>query len=599
LTIPDAVFVPRQVEVGSHSSAPEPLAQPATPVSTDEGDLIRPLTLAPSEDSQPQTDLQTLPPQPSNQASNAVSAGADSSASTVAVATPVIIPLPAPPPDATGGAPQALLGVVSPGVDISGEPTAHAAGSRKVAHGHHGRVHGRTSESSGGIHLGTGHAATGGGSHGQVHHRGSAAGAQPDVSSTSGSGTANSSSFMSGGSLAFAGTNGGAGGTNPSASGTTNGFSGQSVKSSGKATNYTSSHAKWSIAGVGNGTVYIKHSDGVNVIGGLVMYAVNVTGGGSIVPNSVTWTITGPSGEYTNLSPPNPDQGQMSWNSNYYPTYNLAAQNNPSIHFCWGSVPGTESFQAKVTIQVTKNNVVYTTIASPKGTAEVGSPGWTGDFVAQNSASFRKNALLYGHATFNPDTNEVGADPEGIQWNTLDPTFPGTTTETFGTFNVVQILTGYAVSVTTSTGVVYEGYYHTELVNKGNNIVKEYKKLITPGLDQSTLTQTTPFYVSVGGQTLTGDSPFINSNTINASYAMSVSFTDYVMYKSNEGNYVPMGHFSWTVQATAAPNPNGLPKPYKVTTQRAGFTEEPTVDHNTWPGAWNFVTGDVELKKPT
>ncbi len=90
LTIPDAVIVPSRVEVEAHSSAPESLAQPATPESSDASDLIRPLTLAPSEGAQPLTKLETRTSQPSDQAPNAVSTGADSSAPTIAAATPVI-----------------------------------------------------------------------------------------------------------------------------------------------------------------------------------------------------------------------------------------------------------------------------------------------------------------------------------------------------------------------------------------------------------------------------------------------------------------------------------------------------------------------------
>ncbi len=346
--------------------------------------------------------------------------------------------------------------------------------------------------------------------------------------------------------------------------------------------------------------MFIKHSDGVNVIGGTVQYAVNVTGGGrvggqwapaSIKPDSVYWTISGLTGEYQGEDPPDPSQGQTSWKSDYYPSYNLTSQKNPSIQFNWGFLPGKENFEATVTIQVTIGNKVYTTGATPKGTAYVGSPGWEGSVVALKSASYCKGYLAYGAPSITPQGALIYTRA-GINWGGLEPRFPGTIDSgNWGTFRVVQILNSYStqVSIPGENGELLKGYYR-------KNAQGAPYRLTPPGLDVAGL-PTDPFYVAPGPPGVARDADIPRQQGPNGStISLSLTFTDYVMFLSQTGGmYVPMGYFQWKISAIAAPNPNGKPngnpRPYKVTTIDAGLFTKPTISHASWPGSWNFVGG--------
>lgn len=114
-------------------------------------------------------------------------------------------------------------------------------------------------------------------------------------------------------------------------------------------------------------------------------------------------------------------------------------------------------------------------------------------------------------------------------------------------------------------------------------------------LDQA-LNQTTPWYP--GEKEKDSDSPDLPLPTGNATGFLSLTFQDYVMWQAPQGLWVPMGTFDWSVNATAAPNPNG-PKEYKLTPGNpTGLTAGPTVSHMAWPGSWNSVAGDPELIGP-
>ena len=614
MTISDAVIEPERVEVESHSSAPDPLAQPATHVSTDAGDLIRPLTLTPSVGFQPQTYLQTAPQQPSNPVSNAVSAGSDSSAAIGAVAAPVIIPLPAPDTKATAGLPQPLLGVVSPRVDHSGVPMPLATGSPNVAHVHPGKALGGTSQTPGGLRLGTGYAATGGGSRTQVHQLGLASGVRPDVSSNSSSNTANwvtanSSSFISGPHLCVPSLVAAAASSNADASGTLSGSTDSYVQSSGSRTGFHNTDAKWSIAGVGSGTLQIDHDEGDNVIGGEVGYSLRVTGGGhpqsgggggaaTIVPNSVSWTIQAPGFAYNiGQSPPNPSQGQNQWNSSYYTTYDYGSQHGTAIIFCWGFLTGDVTLEAYATVQVIKNNVPYSTSVTAYATATVGAPGWQAHVVTQKSESYVAGVLMYARGT-EDEAGDIDPNPPGISWD-LTTTDPGTPVPTgFGSLEVVQILTSYDTSISIPAGDeqgVFTGMFHDEKQPDGS--VKTSPKLTPPGLDGPP-NMTNSFYPATSPGS-SKDSPYLSHPMTDApTLSDSSGFMDYVMFQPPQGLWVPMGYFAWHYSATAMPNPSG-PKPYKLIPQGSGLDLRPTMSHANWPGSWNFVVNawPPQLKK--
>jgi hypothetical protein len=596
----DAVIVPRGAGADARSSAPEPLARPATPVSADASDPVRPLTLAPSDWPQALTGLQAPPSQPSNQASSAVIVGADSSAAVLVPATPVINSPPAQTPNVTGGAPQALLGVVSSGVENPGQPIFDANGSQKAAGSHHVTAHGGARGTSGGIHLGTGRAATGGGSHRPMHHAASASGVRPDVSATSPiSGTANSNSFASGATFSLKNSSGG-GGSNKYASGTLSGSNKTGNASSGVPTGYTNTNAKWSIAGVGSGTAHIDHQEGANVIGGEVGYALNVGGGGTggtsggqggaatIVPGSVSWSIQGAIEYNTGQSPPNPSQGQNTWNWNTYTTYSYWTQHTPSIIFCWGTTTGDIKLQASATVQVIKNGEPYTTTVTRNATAQVGAPGWQGTVVGLKSARYIPGLITYSRSGAN------GSKAPGVSWS-FDSAVPGTMALGWGTIRVVQLNTSAITTVVVPSGAMegtWTGYY--QATNLGDGKVK-WLKADPPGLDEPDADVTNPFY---------GDGPSSSDNpaqgapgrSTDATFYYALSFTDYVMFQPPQGLYVPLGSFTWYFGADAAPNPGG-PKPYKLTPLDTGLTA-PVTSYNAWPGKWNYITGNFkELKK--
>ena len=570
-------------------------------MSADASDLVRPLTLAPSDGPQALTGLQSPPSQPSNQASNAVIAGADSSAAVLVPGTPVINSPPAQPPNVTGGAPQALLGVVTSGAANSGQPMSPGAGSQKAADGHHVTAHGSTSGTSGGIHLGTGHAATGGGSRRALHQPGPAPGVRPDVSSTSPmSGTANASSLTSAASFSNRNASGGAG-TNPYASGTLSGSNKTENASYGTSTGYSNTNAKWSIAGVGSGTMHIDHEEGANVIGGQVLYGLVVTGGGkggqsggggvgggaTLVPNSEWWSIQGAIEYNAGQSPPNPSQSQNTWNWNTYSTYNYASQHTLTITYCWGTVTGKVKLQASATVQVIKNGEPYTTTVTANATAQVGAPGWQGTVVGLKSARYIPGVIIYSRAGAN------GGGTPGISWN-FSSGIPGALTSGWGTVRVVQVNTSFTTTVVVPAGAyegTWTGYYQSTPL--GNGKVR-WSKAVPPGLDGPP-DATNPFY-NDGPSSADSPAQGAPGRSTDATFYYSLSFTDYVMFQPPQGLYVPLGSFTWYFGAEAAPNPGG-PKPYKLTPLDTNLTA-PVTSYNAWPGTWNYVTASAqELKK--
>lgn len=399
-----------------------------------------------------------------------MNAGADSFGGTVAVPAPVIIPLPESTTNVAGGAPQALPGVGSPGIGSPGAAMSMTTGLRRTADGHHHMAHGQTRESSGGIQVGTGYATTGGGYQRRAHRV--EPGSHAEVSSSLQSGTINSSGVLSGGALYTSAYTGPAGTktVNPSATGSIPGsYPPKTASSMGTGSNSSLPKAKWSIQGVGSGTAHIAPSSGdYAAIGGECSYTLVVSGGGgasgggsaSVKPNSVTWTINAP-GVLWNPGqvPPNPSNGQTAFNSSYYTQYNLAAQTGSTVTFCWGATTGKATFTVNATAQLTKNGQTYTTPVKVTAVAFVSAPGWVGSISTRKSAQYYKDTLRY--ASFNFGTANPPQYSPGIKWE-LSPTYPGTLSGGYGSFQTVQLLTNYAAQIKVPLGKLagtYVGYY--------------------------------------------------------------------------------------------------------------------------------------------
>lgn len=545
-TIPDAVIVPGRVGVEARSSGPEPLAQPATPVSANASDLIRPLTLAPSEESQPQTILQTPPPQSSNWASKTVSAGADSSAASVAVPTPVIMPLPAPPPNIAKGSPQALLGAVSPGPDNSGDPMSLAAGSRKFAHGHHGTARGRTSGASGGIHLGRGHAATGGGTSATVGPKsvGAYGGGGGATGSTFGSTGFGTSSTMDSLPSAYTSAGSETGGTYSAAE--TMPMPTMPMAAIVRPMGQIGATGKVSVLGAG-----------MDVIGGSANFYASAAAISGTTPTLTNeqWSISGPTPVYSSQTVPNPSATPPPWGFVNTSLNTAAFNGQSSIDFAWGEHWGVNYVTLNADVTLGNKTVPIKPVTER---VDVGRPKIDYTLRAQSGVTAYNGAfywLQYGKKGAISDT--------GISWTFSTPAG--------GSLAVVQVINSGSDYTCSSGGDTY-----STMVNAS-----------FPLLDGAS-GATNPFYFNQQGNPVSGnDSPNFSLPWLTNSASMVLNMTDYVMYNDG-GMWVPAVSFTWHVNGQAS---YGWLSATVTNVVKAGYTK-PTYD-STWPwwrdNAWNYT----------
>jgi hypothetical protein len=273
---------------------------------------------------------------------------------------------------------------------------------------------------------------------------------------------------------------------------------------------------------------------------------------GGATPQYSVQTVPNPSLIYS-VKPPNPALGNQFVNTKF----NVGAQNQSTIGFYWGELPGQDTISATATVK--NANLNFQTQVKVSRTTHVSSPGWTGKANYLKSASIQKGSsgkdvLSYGNAM-----------KPGITWTSIVP-------KAAGMFSFVQLVTAGG-NQRIQNGVTLYGFRHVDTSTKPPTITAA----TFPLLDAS-VTSTTPF---AGVAT---DWPYYPLGT--GTTTLNESFKDYVMYQPPGGIWVPMGYFTWKINATASKRFTGR----WTVSPGGGSATDPIEDHTDWPKNWTGVS---------
>jgi hypothetical protein len=417
------------------------------------------------------------------------------------------------------------------------------------------------------------------------------------------------SARVAGGSAMATGTGSGTSPGTGSGTNTTNyGSADSCAPSNTSAGPSTSSAGKWTVSappvsggsggGEFSGTLKIDAPSGGTIyIGSNATISVSLSGGGSPMITSVSWSSYGAPEMYVQSSQVVPNPATLSDPSGagipsspkglttfQQQDYQFPAATPPatSIKFAFGQTPGDEKFTA--TVNFTDDGVPGS--ATAERTVRVLEPSTPGNIYYLLSASAKNGVLIYG--SYNGVKLRSGKFPDGSTSKTGD--VPGidfeyvTVPASQGTLMIEQFIQPEsAVVVQGPPGANPAGY-----IGFMNYTGGVYTAAKFPLLDLG-VRATVPWLQG------SSDSP---SGFLKPGYTLSINdqFKDYVMFMPATGGiWVPEANFTWQFQDVAKPNGKG------------GWTLSPAlvgvnnyaVNHSEWPQAWTDLAYKYRSRKPT